>query len=1052
MTDIEKLEIPEDLELDEGEPQDEVEQLAPEPLFTALLRRAVRGRFADDPVRQDVVELLATPMTIQLAAKTAKGGDFAEQKAAAGADVARYRRDQSLRAHLFNGLLPVLHIGDLLQAWGAPQFRRWDEETRRLFVGGYALHDWVKLPDVAAQLKAAGLGHDANPNLNLPFIEDHFSEWMQRLNLTAFLEPIGGAEKWLHELIYIAANTQEKWGTMQNLKALPNMHWSGPRRLLVMTLCSLADKLSYSVHRPVELTRHVRICTLLANLGDGAARLTSHHLTENRGVLTNLLHNAALDGLAHEARVPILYAPSGVVYLERTGHAPPLPRLEEIADRAVEKVRQVCALQVQNQLPGFQRGKQIKFPPFYWLFFTPDRFIEITPRAVIRKIPFNTSTAIKCKERYEKAVKKGLLPPTIDISSLPVSARVDQLAELLQLWESEIARKLSQFPTRDWIFPVLGIQDFRNEFEQIDSGSRAGGTPYNWYVAAAVAQGRQKGLDDAQWEAWLQGHADALAEALRQRPQASGPDGWQHLRAYATQTIRLDDDAAPTHTNFAAEFGQYQNAKKKGRGTTKVCSLCAAAFSIEQQEEPAVLFAPAVYSNRLPLHGGKTQRNICAVCSLEMMLRKLLMAHTQASGKNFEARKERYLFFYPTYFFTPETLDMLRALYRRLKKVSITALRKSVLGNEGDRADVQLDPATLQRLEDLLLEPIPADETEYDRLSRMHYPTHEPMMFDFIGIPPGRDPTDTQAWIQPALLALLLPLQLDVKVVASESPIPLFTEAGDLDETAFLDGPASAIRYLSGKERLTLDDITKDNRGALQRLITGYFIHTDANAGMGRTGFDYRWQQFPAVARNLADSPLYAFHYLKKWQRREGFDSLPPSKVQQYLAYFRFFDVKGASYGGITMSHAQELTRLYRQFYRAEGYKSNAILRPITVAANAILDADPRLFRDPAALEEAVWGEVQGFVNRVRQGSAQGRGAAGVSHREADQAVRDFARYFVHTVYAGALKMDAASLRGRQLNLLKNACEVLYLNAERTERTARKAAGEAVSEDEVEED
>jgi CRISPR type I-D-associated protein Csc3/Cas10d len=36
--------------------------------------------------------------------------------------------------------------------------------------------------------------------------------------------------------------------------------------------------------------------------------------------------------------------------------------------------------------------------------------------------------------------------------------------------------------------------------------------------------------------------------------------------------------------------------------------------------------------------------------------------------------------------------------------------------------------------------------------------------------------------------ALILPLALDVKVVASESPTPLMTEADELDETVFMDG------------------------------------------------------------------------------------------------------------------------------------------------------------------------------------------------------------------------------------------------------------------------
>jgi CRISPR-associated protein Csc3 len=43
-----------------------------------------------------------------------------------------------------------------------------------------------------------------------------------------------------------------------------------------------------------------------------------------------------------------------------------------------------------------------------------------------------------------------------------------------------------------------------------------------------------------------------------------------------------------------------------------------------------------------------------------MMLRQILMNQTQAVGKRFEDGKYRYLYFYPTYYFTPETNKFLQ--------------------------------------------------------------------------------------------------------------------------------------------------------------------------------------------------------------------------------------------------------------------------------------------------------------------------------------------------------------------------------------------------------
>ncbi|MGQ9683440.1 MAG: type I-D CRISPR-associated protein Cas10d/Csc3, partial [Anaerolineae bacterium] len=475
---------------------------------------------------------------------------------------------------------------------------------------------------------------------------------------------------------------------------------------------------------------------------------------------------------------------------------------------------------------------------------------------------------------------------------------------------------------------------------------------------------------------------------------------------------------------FADELRRYTAAKKKGQGRTPVCSLCSSPYRVDKQEEAGVLFAPQVYSNKRPLHSTDARRDICSVCGLELMLRQVLMNDSGFSGGRFEGRRLRYLYFYPTYFFTPETLAVLRRAYAGLRNLPYTELRRQLVGRDGS---VNLAPGTLQRLEPLLLAPEGETPTQ-DRFLRLHMPEEQACSFSFVGLPPGRDAKDAEAWVYPALLALLLPLCLDVKVVASESSVPLLLEADDIPETVFLDAPHAAVQYLTrGRTRVHTDDLLP----TLQRLMAGYLIHIDANSSMGRQGYDYRWQDLPALARALATSPLYAFHYLKKGQRQRAGEAAPAAKAREYLAYVQFLD------GGEAMSHAQELTRLYRQFYRARRYNSNSVLRPISIAARAVLDADPRLF-DREGLIEAVVGELRSFAER-----AQREGLAylprGSTHAQRDEAMRAFARYFVETLFYGVFRGDRSALRGRQLNLLKGACEVIYQDESARDRAEREA-------------
>ena len=106
--------LPEDLDVDEAEDKETPTQevsLAAEPLFATLLRHAVAKLWSDDAVLHDFVTHVAGPLSEQLGTVGAKGGDFVVERTQEGLDVKEaYKRDQSFRAHLINGLFPVLHI------------------------------------------------------------------------------------------------------------------------------------------------------------------------------------------------------------------------------------------------------------------------------------------------------------------------------------------------------------------------------------------------------------------------------------------------------------------------------------------------------------------------------------------------------------------------------------------------------------------------------------------------------------------------------------------------------------------------------------------------------------------------------------------------------------------------------------------------------------------------------------------------------------------------------------------------------------------------------
>lgn len=1026
MSEEEQIEVLESIE--EPAEKERPAEIASEPLMVGLMRDVIGKVWADDPVMLDFVNHIVPPLSEQLGHVAAKGGEFAEKHVSEGRQgVERYIADQSMRAHLLNGLLPVLHAARLLQAWGAPQFRAYDETTRRVFMAGYVLHDFLKLPGTEQELEQAGFSHDnAVGAAQMSALEAIFNRWCKTLGLDEFLQAVDGAESLLHDLIYVACNTQVRWGTLRNISLLKRLQLNGSQLDLAEQLSRLADLLAYVIQTPPEaMTRKIQ--DEINILSDGLARLTYHHVSDNRGVLTNFIHNAALTALTHEYRQPLLYAPSGVIYLEHKKNAPPLPETAQVIEGVINKIKAVVGRHLAMSKTGFERdrsGKGIKYAAYYWLFFDLPKLIEIGREATFALITENKNPS--SGNRIKKIRDGKWMPANVDLD-LPNDIRVDQLADWCFLAENQVKDVLPDFQTDKFLLNEMGLLTLEDDFRAVPRDNRAGGVGYHWYFAAGHFIKKNPGLSPAEVEGkaydWAKRLADIVASQKSEVETGKHTD-WDDLHDYINQTLTLGGEAKPDlHAALQTELHRYTNAKRKGRGSTQLCALCSSPYRVDKQREAAILFAPQVYSNKKLLNSSDAIRDICSICSMEMMLRQTLMGKAVTSGKKFENRLFRYLFLYPVYFFTPETLEVIRRAHNTLKRVSFTELMRQIVNKDGD---VDLSPTTLQRLQEFMLEPQESDPAG-DRYVRLRFPENEPVTFYFIGVPPpSRDPKDAEAWIHPALLSLLLPLSLDVKVVASESSLPLLLEANEINETVFLDAPHAAIQYVTQKPRLNVDDILP----TLQHMMTTYFIHVDANASQGASGFDYRWQDIPATARALAESPLYAFHYLKKWQRKQKQDSVPARKAAQYLQYANFL-------GDDPMSnHARELTQLYRQFYRAKRWNSNSILQPVSKTARAILDADTRMFSDAEALADAIYGSLRAFIERAYN-EKLAFPPKGSTRESQQEAMRAFARYFVNDIFFGVFRGDKSALRGKQLNLLKNACEVIYLDEAAKDKAER---------------
>ena len=1067
-----------------------VEPRESELLTLKLLREAIATQNPGDQVMADFAEYVLPNLLRIAIGVTAKGGKFFDeidqQREAEGKD--RVRRDnaadQSLNTHLLNGLFPANFIEQRLEKLNTTVQRRVQERERRLVVAGFILHDFEKFPDAPDECR------------KLPLAEHRhiIDVKVRQLGLDRFFDPNEpeAYREYIDDLLCVAYNAQRRWDTNWNFSDYGLNPVLSDRTLRCLSdLTCLADSLASIVKHPQD-AENTRLNELIHNLSDGQLKFTYHSIAENRGVLTNVVNNALME--AHTSLntedctyyEPLLYLPTGVIYLAARNTLPVL--VEELPERVIGKIKALCANLLLDRQTGFGRdGKGMKYAEYYNQFFDDAGLMRVGLRATLRILNVNKSSVAKSRsDNLEKFQQQHVLSADYDFK-FGDDIRIDQIAEFgdlvsRKIWGERVNKielacrqdkKLPKLPHLDiveeiaqfwhlseYLPQIREIQRINESLKEQKLKGNTGGVPYEWYYLAARYLEHYPGLEDVRHPCEQAiAHVAQLIQPIV--AQYKLPDGWDDLRLWVERVVMLpgsyqaefSDQADP----FLDEFERYKAAKKPGRGRQLICSVSHSAYTVTEQMESAVLFTPQVYTNKQMLGGSNAKRNISSIAGVEMMLRQILMNQTQAVGKRFEDGKYRYLYFYPTYYFTPETNKFLQKAYSGIAQTRFdTSIRNHFISKD---LQANLERDRYQSVDAFLIDEHPQPGS--DRTFKLAYPEDQPLTFYFMALPPGRDGTDTESWVMPTWLAFAFPMILDVKTVVSESPIPPFNDGAEFEESVFLDSAPQAFRILTKRDHFRLDYILEgwtengmQYPAPLNVLTAAYAIHLDVNARQGKSGYDSNWGRLTELAKDFETSPLYVFSYLNRWVRNQGVETRI-EKIKLYAYHFYPCFDPYAKYNleleelivgeESSLNHPKKLTELYRLFYRANkryNPKANAVLKPIDIAKDTILNADPSFQGE--SLVAAVAAEVFKLVERVHASTAEGRWV--MSKRDEErEAILDFARYFVVEVFDKSFAGDRARLAGRQINLIRDTCEFLYRLEDDKENRARdgKAAADA---------
>jgi CRISPR-associated protein Csc3 len=1050
-------------------------------MFQKELLRQITKKFAADTkvytVLASFAETMLEPLLERYSLYPAKGTTIAHFA---------HNSDQMMSTHILNGLFPTLTLVYEAQQRNVLRLTRLDEEHLKIYILSYTMHDLDKI------LGDTNKFHTRTKVAVADARQKILAE-LEKLNAHSFLPSV---EYWASEILWLAVNTQRSREINLSHTAFiasETLQWTDevveayhpqqeyfriPRiESTLRDLCTLSDLLAFLVKSPEEVLLGQsarRIGELIKNLTDMTSDEDTNHFTvayhklaEVRGFLSNHINNATIRYLSNvypqdqEQLIPWLYFPNGVVYLNPALRPAPVIDLAAVNTAVQQEIKDACSEFIDDGKGfGFDPKGRLAYPRYFHDFLSlPDflqRFAKNTLSESRGNVAENTLQAMRGLQA------RDLIPATIDLDYVS-NRRITQLGRFLLNYVDLIQKNLGPAHLKVELEKRLSTRFGAELWEQAKQIPGSGGVDYRYYWLAAqflllhpLASFESDSLEGL-FQLCLQDLLEVASEELGAAPDLQGfylQDLADYLKKHLSFGFNVEAHADEL-PDFAGELTGYSAAKKR-RNSQLSCTLCNSAYTTKKQEDASVIFQPWVYKNRLLLYKGENAGGICSICSLELMLRQVLLKDRPGrqglinlTGKSYEDMELKYFFLYPGFFFTQQTFHLISYIIEKMSTLKLYEVCETLRAKEHlDVADIlrlsffRLTTGKLRAAESNEQDKKEAQEEKggmylFERYDEKQYPGFlffAKKTFSKKKASGESSKATTASWVEAAWLGLALPLVTGARVVVTEEYFPLYNSASDFLETVVLDAPHQAIRYVlpQSSARLRLDELYGDRKdgdwiggamAALSRLIE---VHVDTE----RVGGDLKLERFSRIAGNMQDDQLFLFSFLKEQVRRDRLDQLPGKKASHYNDLYQQFVAYYHSTEGDAMkenaTRHEKATDLYLQFYlpfneRRTWPNSRAIVRPIDIAAQCILKDTLNLTEEEIKLE--MFQALKSWLDIVDKKGATGRVIAHGPHL--DTLVWQFVETFYQEVFCDYAQERRSVLNSR-LNRFKGGCEAIF--------------------------
>lgn len=863
------------------------------------------------------------------------------------------KRGESVYTHVLNGIM-------LLDALQHPLGLS-DLETRLVFTV-FTVHDINKM------------GEYAGKSYTQIAIPENFERQIERLGLEKFFPE---CRHYLSEISELARRHGGHSGGL-SLMAAPSATIGRDRLEKLLYLVRAADIADLSHTLEEQAHKNSFLSYLNAFADEAQYTFYLHRLAENRGSLSNIMHNAIVDVLQGEGLIPLLYYPDGVAYLAQKGQTPvinaSLRRL--MARRITASLNEMTGHEFESFIQSGIQG--IKVDPKCLELGIPFAKIWTTIHTRVQTRSLDRDDLLakiinRTQSNYEK--NRATAPD----SAAYVQTRLDHPHSLLptaidRLRDGELIRSYYIFLQTHFkhIYPdpwahIYGLLDVPAET-----------APFLSYF-------------DPRWDRpyvlmseLTLGHA-----AIYERIEA---DGTQLLEQFETP-----DDKVELLTDYLARYALFGSAGKIAPPANpafadhlqeyvgnqhKQCVHCSTLFPTDRWMTNDVRSDITVqtFSNRLRGGPGEPKKYICRICQLQFLVEKL----------NYETvrdEKTMYLHFFP-YSFLPA--PFLAGVRDGIAAVRDTDKPVRTLWCRTDEA-ILADEAGIN--------PDFAIETNAGKAHS--YGIYLPKSRNTIGnrlifpINPAGD-NDSQRFLFALWMALVLQQHFGLRVLLSESPIAPFTPEVDL----YIDNVALACQGLVQR-----NDYVQfaDHQTATPGTLPALWQQARALFTIQRQVRTLsKKDEMLDLVQAMASGPLHLYYTAEKLLEarvRDAGQASSPEWLEIRLAQHILSSLetlalsKGGDWMTLLSQQLQKLAEIaWQGGLRGKSLKKNSLMTPLDEIFKKLNQQSPAI--DDAALQAIIAQDIFEYLERIAdEGYSPGRRKM--------TAATEFVRLFFEEVYAG---------------------------------------------------